>query len=78
MLKFTVGAPDEMEILIACGIAAYLIAFPIVIFITVLCAEVMRRAQTDGPVATRLPALAPGHPRVAVTPPRHAEVATAV
>ena len=78
MLQFTPGTPDEMQILIACGIAAYLIAFPVVILGAIVCAEVTRRTRTEEPVGARLPALAPGHPRVAVAPPRVAEVATAV
>lgn len=78
MLKFTPGTPDEMQILIACGIAAYLIAFPIIVLLAVVCGVLARRMEPDEPGAARLPALAPGHPRVAVAPPREAEVATAV
>lgn len=78
MLKFTPGAPDEMQVLIALGIAAYLIAFPIVVLFTLVCAEVVRRIPADEPGAARPPVLAPGHPRAAAAPARGAELATAV
>lgn len=78
MLKFTQGPPDEMQVLIACGIAAYLIAFPIIMFLVAVCAEVMRRTQLDEPGAARVHSLVPGHPRVSIAPPREAELASAV
>lgn len=78
MLKFTDGPPDEMQILIACGIATYLVLFPIIIAVAVVCAEVMRRNEPDEPGAAGLPAQAPGHPRAAAALPREVEVANAV
>ncbi|MFO0796592.1 MAG: hypothetical protein U0804_03890 [Gemmataceae bacterium] len=80
MLKFTPGAPDEMQILIACGIATYLIAFPIIVFCAAVCAEAWRRSQADQPGVARPPAPAAGHERAggAVAAPKRAELATAV
>ncbi|QDU18717.1 hypothetical protein [Urbifossiella limnaea] len=80
MLKFTPGTPDEMQILIACGIATYLIAFPIVVFCAAVCAEGWRRSQPDQPAVARPPAPAAGHDRagVAAAASRRGELATAV
>ena len=81
MFKFTPGPTDEMQILIACGIAAYLITFPIIVLLTAVCAEVVYRSRPDEPGGARLPALAPGHPlgvAARVGPPHVAEATTAV
>lgn len=71
MLKFTHGAPDEMQVWIACGIAAYLMVFPFVVVIAAVCGEVMRRAESGEPAAAAGAAHAPGpvHQRVAAPPP---------
>jgi hypothetical protein len=58
MIRFTQGPPDEMQVWIACGIAAYLALFPLVVTAAVVCAEVFRGAGRDRQDA----AGAPGKP----------------
>ncbi len=72
MLKFTHGSPDEMQVWIACGIAAYLVVFPLVVVLAAVWGEVLYRTRHDGssgpkgldPAST--PSLA--HQREVVTP----------
>lgn len=70
MLKYTYGSPDEMQVWIACGIAAYLMVFPVVVVIAAVCGEVMRRTRSDEPSAATGAAPAPGpvHQRGAAVP----------
>jgi hypothetical protein len=51
MLNFTHGAPDEMQVWIALGIATYLIAFPLVILTAIVVGAVIGRAREAEPVA---------------------------
>lgn len=59
MLNFTYGPPDDMQVLIACGIATYLLVFPLVIFAAAVFGEVWCRSQPDEPSAARAPGVAP-------------------
>jgi hypothetical protein len=72
MLKISQGPPDEMAVWIACGIAAYLITFPIIVFGAVVCAELMRRRESAEVNAERTPgaspAPGPAHQRGLVAP----------
>ena len=49
MVTFTHGAPDEMQVWIALGIATYLIVFPLVILTAIVVGAVIGRARNAEP-----------------------------
>lgn len=70
MIRFTDGPADEMSILIACGVATYVIAFPIIILCAIVCGGMIRAAGSTAAAAAagHAPAPQPVHPRSSAAP----------